>query len=146
MRRRDPERDSRGLDLALGPHDPLRHRRLRHEEGARDLAGRQPAHGAQRERHLDLGRERRVAAGEDQLQALIWEGGVAHALRRRLGGGQQPILGGEHPVAADAVDRAVARGGDQPPGGAGRNAVPRPAVRRGGERLLGGFFGEIQVA
>ena len=34
----------------LGPADPLRHRRLRHQERARDLRGREPADGAQRER------------------------------------------------------------------------------------------------
>ena len=49
---RHPERDPGGLDLALGPHQPLRHRRLGDQEGAGDLVGRQAAERAQGERDL----------------------------------------------------------------------------------------------
>src|SRR5438874_1823990 len=37
MGSRDAERDARGLELSLRAHEPLRHRRLRDEERARDL-------------------------------------------------------------------------------------------------------------
>jgi hypothetical protein len=47
-------------------HQSLRHRRLRDEEGACDLGGRQPAERAQRQRYLRLRRERGVTAREDQ--------------------------------------------------------------------------------
>ncbi|MDP4503400.1 hypothetical protein Q9G87_15615 [Nonomuraea sp. G32] len=67
----NPRRDPRCFDLALGPHQPLRHRALRYEEGAGDLVGGEPAEGPQGERHLLLDRERRMTAGEDELQALV---------------------------------------------------------------------------
>ena len=54
MSRRDPEGDPGRLDLALGPHQPLRHRALRHQEGAGDLVGGQSAQRAQGERDLRL--------------------------------------------------------------------------------------------
>ena len=57
--------------LALGPHDALRHRRLRHEEGSGDLGGVEPAEQAQRERHLHVGRQRRVAAQEHEAQLVV---------------------------------------------------------------------------
>jgi hypothetical protein len=66
-----PERDARVANLAAGAHQPLRHRRLRHEEGAGHLAGLQPRDDAQRQRHLRLDRERGVAAGEDQPQPVV---------------------------------------------------------------------------
>ena len=125
---------------------PLRHSRLRDDERPRDLLGAEAAQGAQRQRHLRLGRERRVAAGEDQLQALVGENRlfelVLHGLRRL----QQLRLGGEGPVAADPVDRAVAAGGDQPGGRVRWRAFAGPALRRGRERLLSGLLGEVEVA
>jgi len=39
VRRRHPVRNVRVIDLAFRPHQSLRHRRLRHEERARDLGG-----------------------------------------------------------------------------------------------------------
>ena len=67
-------------DLALRPHDPLRHRRLGHEERTRDLLGLQAAEQAQRQRHLRARRQRRVAAREDHPQAVVAHG--AHLLDR----------------------------------------------------------------
>ena len=37
----------------------------------RDLLGGEPAHFTQRERDLRLGSERRMAAGEDEPQAVV---------------------------------------------------------------------------
>lgn len=53
-------------DLVLGPHDALGDGAGRGEEGAGDLLGAQVADLAQGQRHLCLGGQRRVAAGEDQ--------------------------------------------------------------------------------
>ena len=58
-------------DLRLRPHQPLGHGRLGHQEGAGDLGRRQAGHQAQRQRDAGLGRERRVAAGEDQLETVV---------------------------------------------------------------------------
>ena len=63
--------DARVADLRLRAHDALREGGRGRQEGVRDLLGLQPAHLAQRERHLRVGRERRVAAGEDEPQAVV---------------------------------------------------------------------------
>ena len=147
VRRRDPERDRGVLDLALGAHQPLGHRRLRHQERARDLLGRQASQRAQRERHLRIGRERRVAAGEDQLQAFVREGRLGvHLVLRSQRGLQQLGLLGERALAPDAVDRAVARRAHEPRPRIRGRALARPALGRDGERLLRGFLGAVEVA
>src|SRR5258706_46613 len=65
-RSRDPIRDPRVTDLALGPDQPLGHGWLGHEEGACDLRGGEPSQETERQRNLDAGGEGRVTAGEDQ--------------------------------------------------------------------------------
>jgi hypothetical protein len=71
VRRRDAERDPGVADLALRAYEPLGHRRLGHEERARDLLRGQPAERAQRQRDLCVERERRMAAREQQLEPLV---------------------------------------------------------------------------
>src|SRR2546422_1557705 len=44
-------------DLSLGPHQPLRHRRRRHQKGARDLVRFEASQRAQRQGHLRFERE-----------------------------------------------------------------------------------------
>ena len=97
-------------DLALGAHEALRHRRLGHEERAGDLGRRQAAERAQRERDLRVGRERRVTAREDELQALVGERRGVHRLLRYLGNVEQAGLRRQGPIAPDAIDGPVARG------------------------------------
>jgi hypothetical protein len=58
----------------LGAHQPARHRRFSHQEGACDLLGRQPVEQAQGQRHLRLGGQGGVAAGEDQAQPFVLHG------------------------------------------------------------------------
>ena len=67
---------------------------------------------------------------------------VLHGLRHL----QQAGLRRERAIAADAVDRAVARGGHQPGARVRRRSVSRPALGGDRERLLGGFLGEVEVA
>jgi hypothetical protein len=69
-----------------------------------------------------------------------------HLVLHGFGHVEQSRLFGEHAVAAQAVDRAVA-GSDREPGPRiGRRAVARPALGRGGERLLNGLLGEVEIA
>src|SRR5438034_4218112 len=49
-------------------------------------------------------------------------------------------------IAADAVDRPVARGRHQPAARVGGRPVAGPALGGGRERLLRGFLGEVEVA
>jgi hypothetical protein len=144
--RRHPERDPGVPDLRLRADQPLRHRRLRDEERARDLLGGQAAQRPQRERHLRLGGERRVAAGEDQLEALVGELELVHVVLNGLPRLEQAGLVGERAVAADAIDRAIARGRDQPRARIVGGAVAWPALGGDRERLLRGFLGELEVA
>jgi hypothetical protein len=104
---RHAQRDACVPDLPLRAHEPLGERRLGDEEGPRDLGRRQAADEAQRQRDLRFRRERRVAAGEDQLEPLVGNGRllVVGELRRA---GEQLRLARERLLAPDAVDRAVA--------------------------------------
>src|SRR5439155_14326096 len=67
----DAERDLRVDDLAFRAHDPLRDRRLRHHERASDLGGGETDDRALRERELRIARQSRMAAGEDEIEALV---------------------------------------------------------------------------
>jgi hypothetical protein len=53
---------------------------------------------------------------------------------------------GERAVAADAVDRSVARRGHEPRARVVGRSLARPALGGDGERLLGGFLGKVEVA
>jgi hypothetical protein len=141
-----PERDRRSSDLALGPHQPLRHRGIRYQEGTGDLVGGEPAEGAQGERDLCLDRERRVTAGEDELQALVGKRRGVHRHLSTIARGEQAHLGGEGPVAADAIRGPVPGRRHQPGARVAGDAVARPSVGGHGERVLGGFLGEVEVA
>ena len=118
--RRHAKRDPGGLDLALGPHEPLGHGLLGNEEGAGDLLGPQPAQRPQRECDLRLERQRRVAAGEQQLEPLIGDRHFVHVVLTR-----PPA----HP-AGGSWRRACG------PGGCGRSpgSVRWSPARRGGWR------------
>ena len=74
--------DAGVADLAFRTHQPLRHGRFRHEKRAGNLGGRQSTEQAQRERHLCLGGKRRVAAGEDESQAVVVDDGIVEASSR----------------------------------------------------------------
>ena len=151
MVRRHAEGDRRVADLPLRAHEPLRHRRLGDEEGARDLVGLEAAERPQGQREASLERERRVAAREDQAQPLVGNRRlVVHvlvpALRlRQLESRQQLRLALQVALAADAIDRAVAGGGDDPRAGIARDAVARPALDRGGEGVLHRVLGEVEI-
>ena len=143
---RDAVGDPRVADLALGPDQPLGHGRLGHQEGARDLGGGEPAQEPQRQRDLGAGGERGVTAGEDQAQPVVAHGAL---LGRFVAGVQQsglgvPVLAGRLP--AQAVDRPVAGGGDDPSRRARRQSVGRPPLHRRGERVLDRLLGDVDVA
>ena len=69
--RRDAVGDPGVADLALGPDEALGEGRFRDEERPGDLGRRQAAERAQRQRHPRVHRERRMAAGEDEAQAVV---------------------------------------------------------------------------
>ncbi len=147
----DAEGDPGRLDLALGAHETLGHRRLGDQERTGDLLRRETAERAQRQRHLRLERQRRVTAGEDQLQALVGKRALLHRFLcgrvvDGLGYLEQARLGQQRAVAADAVDRTPASRRHEPAGGIRGRALDRPAFRGGRKCLLRGLLGEVEVA
>ena len=157
VERRHAIRDAGIVDLALGPDEPLGKRRLRDEEGPRDLRCREPAEGPERERDATVHRQCRMAAGEDQPQSVVhvvvrrpsaatfgldrgkvrFDGGLARELVR---------LVPEPPAAAQSIDRPIACGRRDPGARVVGYAAGRPYLERRDERLLDGFLGEIEVA
>ena len=122
-----------------------------------DLGRGQAAEGAQRQRHACLGRQRRVAAGEDEPQAVIGDTRLAgcavdaaHAAAGRIvklgESTQQPFLLDQASVPAQPVDGLVARGGDDPAAWVVGYPEARPALDGHHERVLDGFLGQIEVA
>jgi hypothetical protein len=93
-----------------------------------------------------------MAAGEKELESLVWKDVLLHRVLLVLGRfahvtrtGQQARLRGERAVSPDAVDRPIAGGRDEPRAGVRRQAIAPPALGRGRKRLLGGFLGEVEV-
>ena len=144
VRRWDAQRNPRIPDLPLRAHEPLRERRLGNEETAGDLRRRETADEAQRQRDLRVRGERRMAAGEDQLEAFVGDG-LLRGLGKLFGAGEQLGLARERLVAPDAVYRAVARGRDDPRTGIRRHAVQRPPLRSANERVLNRVLGEVEI-
>ena len=87
-----------------------------------------------------------MAAREDELEPLVRDRRLVHLVLRRFLHVEQAGLRGEGAVAADAVDRAVSRGRDEPRARVRGRSVAWPALGRDRERLLGGFLGEVEVA
>src|SRR5919204_3477262 len=134
MRRRDAERDPGGLDLALRANEALGHGRLGNEEGAGNLIRPQPAERSQGKRDLGVKRQRRMAAGEDELQPLVRDRLVrdrdlVHALLQALPHVELTDLRREGAIAADAVDRAVSPRYHEPPAWGFRGPPPGAAPR-----------------
>jgi hypothetical protein len=125
---------------ALGPADPLRHRRLRHVEGVGDLPGGEAADGAQGQRHLGGGREAVVAAAEEQEErvvALLGGRGLGLGVCRLL----PAVAGG---LAAAGVDEPPGRDRRQPRLPVARRVL-RPHPQRLEQRLLQGVLGGVEV-
>ena len=144
--------------LAFGANDPLRHRRLGHQERTSDLRGLEPAEQAERERDLCVRGECRVAAQEHQAELVVGDDideGVeveefGSVVRFHVVGVLHPVGGeiaiGARRFAAQPVDRPVAGGGGDPSARVGWHASDRPAF--GGDRKCLGdrVLGEVDVA
>ena len=139
--------DVGGADLLLRPHQALRHRRLRHEERAGDLVGLQPAEQAQREGDLRAGGEGRVAAREDQPQAVVLHRtDLGGRLVGRTQGGRLDVPIMARRLAAQPIDGPIARRRDDPRARVRRPAGLRPLRHGDGEGLLNRILGDVDVA
>ncbi len=147
--RRYLEADARSPDLALGPDEPLSQRRFRGEERGRYFFARQAGHVAQRQRHPDLRCQRRVTAGEDQPQAVIFHRRLIRISGYRLRGGgldQRGQATFRYVLAGPELVDGLAPGGNRQPGARfGRHAVARPRPGGSDERLGYRILGGLQV-
>ena len=151
---RDTVRDAGLADLAFRANQPLCERGLRNEECAGDLGRRQAPERPQGQRDLGFHRQGRVAAGEDQAQAIVRDGAhlVRTSFRTRWFGpklGQlrkQPLLLLEAFRAPQPVDRLVAGGRGDPRARVVGNTRLRPALQGDDERLLDGLLREVEIA
>ena len=111
----------------------------------RDLLGLQVAHLAQRERHLRVGRERRVAAGEDEAEAVVFDLMGFIAFNGKCFG-MLFFERIEARAAPDGIDRLEAPRRHQPGARIGRDSVARPLLERSAECLVQRLLGEVEVA
>ena len=139
-----------GLDLGLGPDDPLGQRGRRQEERAGDLFGGEAADFAQGEGDLRVGRQGRVTAGEDEAEPVVLDLFVVHLVRRGDAVAQTIGYHSERGVepgsAAEPVYGLEAAGRDQPGPGILGNPVRRPTLHRRREGVLKRLLGQIEVA
>src|SRR5215218_11013249 len=88
-----------------------------------------------------------MAAGEDEAQSFVKPTAFRiHVRLRDLESREQLGLARECAVAADAVDRPIARRRQQPGAGAVRHSLDRPALECDGDGVLKGVLGEVEVA
>ena len=120
-------------------------------KAAGDLVGRQPGHAPQRERDARLDVERRMAAGEDQAQAVVVDArrpailGDARSRRSRgraAASAAEPLACRASRLAADPVERPPAGDRVDPAGRVGRPAVDRPAFGRQQPCVLEAVLGQ----
>ncbi len=139
--------DFRVTNLGFRAHDALSYCGRRRKKGAGDFFGGQVADFAQRQRHLRVRRQRRVAAGEDQPQAIVFHVfatpvGLFEFFQLRQ---QQWLRSLEPRAPAQHINRLEASGRDQPGARVVRHAVALPAFDRDEERLVQGFFGKVEI-
>ncbi len=153
-RPRHLERHARLGERALGAHDALRDRGLGHEEGAGDLVGGEAAQQLQRERHARIGGQHGMARGEHEAQQVVADVvrkmGIHTWLRIREERLDLPrelrFLLRVELALAEAVERAMLRGGHEPGARVVGNAARGPGFERRHQRVLRELLGGADVA
>src|SRR5207244_12070825 len=87
-----------------------------------------------------------MAAREDELEPLVRDRRLVHGVLHCFGYVEKAGLRRERAIAANAVDRPVARRRQQPRARGGGRPVAGPALGRDRGGLLGRFLGEVEVA
>lgn len=120
------------------------------EERARDLLGREPAHFLERERHANRSVDRRVTAGEDEPQAVVF-----NVLLRPCGvdpgnlrepSGKLWLQSIEATATPKRIERLESPGRNEPSPGIVRNTLLGPMFNDGREHLVERLLSEIEVA
>ena len=135
----------RRLDLVLGPDETLGHGRLGDEEGTGHLIGGEATEQSQRQRDLCLGREGRVAAGEDESESVVLHG-PGLLFRRLLGAlDDQPKEFASSRFATKVIDGSISSGRRDPATRVRGEALDGPLPEGEGECLLDRVLGEVDV-
>src|SRR5205085_1382961 len=134
-------------DLPLRANEPLSQRRLRKQEGARHLARLQSGDLTERQRDLRVRGERRMAAREDEAEAVVGDRAQVVLLRgaQLFEPGEELGLPRERLLAADPVDRPVARARDDPSARIAGHACARPSLDSCCVGVLQRILGELEV-
>ena len=142
-------RNPRVADLRLRTDDPLGDGRRAGQECVRDFLGRQAADLTQRQRHLGIGRQCRMAAREDQPQPVVINALFGYG---RLAGHRLDLIGQacerrvEPRPAPDGVDCLESTCRDEPRPWIVGHAIARPLLHGGDERVVQRLLGEIEIA
>lgn len=144
----DLVRNAGVADLLFRTDEPLSHGRYRHEKRARHLFGLEPGDRAQGQREPGFERERRVTAGEDQAEHVVFDSDLGRSIiaAQFLEPGNLVGALSSQRAFAELVDRLVAGGPHQPRARRIGDAVARPLNERRFERGLQGILGEIHVS
>ena len=142
------------MEFALGPYDPLRHRRLGYHEGLGDLTGLEAAEKPQDERDLGVGAQVGVGAQEHEPELIVGDDideVVEFRIVVRVHGVDVEPMGIASPLAAggfapEAVDGPVAGGRGDPAARVGWDPRPGPLVGGNGECFRHRVLGEVDVA
>jgi hypothetical protein len=146
LRLGDDERNARGRDLGLGPHQSLAHRGGRHEEGGGQPGRVQAEHDLQHERRTDTRLDGGVGADEQQLQPLVGERVIRRRGRQRLQMRDDGLGLRADALSTMTADEGAPRRRQQPRIGRRGHAARRPGAHGGVERVGQGIFGRGDVA
>ena len=149
LRRRHFVGNARVANLCLGAHDTLRERRRTAQERLRDLFRRESTDLPKRQRDLRIGRERRMAAREDETQPIVFDAFIV-----RRSGFVDDVLDMlrvvldriEARAAADGVDGLEAARRDEPRAWIVRDPVARPLLERGAKCVVQRLLGDVEIA
>jgi len=134
-------------DFGFGAHDALRHRRRPGQRRSGDFLGGQAADLAQRQCHLRVGCECRMAAGKNQPQAIVFDfiavgrGALVDNVVRCI-----IIERGKTRAAPQRIDRLETTRRNQPGARIGWQAFNRLLLECRAKGLVHRLFGPIEVA
>jgi hypothetical protein len=143
--RRDLQPHALGPQLTPGAHQSLGHRGRARQQGRRDLLDGEAAHRLQREGDAGRPREHGVTAHEDHRQLVVVHaprGDGVCAVGRPGPDRLEPVV--QHTLAAEHVERAVARDLEQPPARVVGHAPVGPRRQRAEQRVLHDLLGEVE--
>jgi hypothetical protein len=139
--------DSSEDNLLLGPGKSGRHCRLLDQERFGDFGSAESTEHSQRERHLGVGRQARVATGEDQSKTVVFESVVrCYWTGVNIAGDEKTLRLNGDVATSSYVNGAASGHCRQPRTGVRWNALFTPRRQRLGESVLRALLRDVEVA